>query len=85
MPKVTNIPPNEGKVIEIDGAPVAVYNDGERLHAFSAVCPHEACDIEWNGDQKNWICPCHGSRFTATGGVINPPAKTDLERRELGA
>lgn len=83
MANITDIPANEGKVIEIDGVPSAVYNDGTRFHAFSTVCPHEACDIEWDSDQKNWSCPCHGSRFKATGEVVNPPAKTNLEPMEI--
>jgi Rieske Fe-S protein len=54
---------------------VALYRDGGgNMHAFSSVCPHRGCDVEWNGEEKVWDCPCHGSRFTAEGAVIRGPA-----------
>ncbi len=58
---------------------VALYRDGGgNLHALSSVCPHRGCDVEWNGDEKVWDCPCHGSRFTSEGAVIRGPAAQPL-------
>jgi Rieske Fe-S protein len=34
--------------------------------------------VHWNNDEKSWDCPCHGSRFTYEGKVINGPANADL-------
>jgi glycine/D-amino acid oxidase-like deaminating enzyme/nitrite reductase/ring-hydroxylating ferredoxin subunit len=58
---------------------IAVYRD-ERgaLHEHSAVCPHLGCLVQWNGSEKTWDCPCHGSKFDALGKVINGPANRDL-------
>jgi Rieske Fe-S protein len=53
------------------------------LHAFSAVCPHLGCVVRWDGCEKTWDCPCHGSRFDALGRVLNGPAISDLERVEV--
>jgi Rieske Fe-S protein len=58
---------------------VALYRDGGgNLHALSSVCPHRGCDVEWNGEEKVWDCPCHGSRFTSEGAVIRGPAAQPL-------
>ncbi len=43
-------------------------------------CPHMGCRLEWNDEEKSWDCPCHGSRFTNEGELIDNPAQTDLQR-----
>lgn len=55
---------------------VALYRDeAGALHEFSAVCTHLGCVVAWNGKEKTWDCPCHGSRFdSADGHVVNGPA-----------
>ena len=59
----------------------AVYKDeGGVTHQYSAVCPHLGCIVQWNELEKSFDCPCHGSRFTCEGKLINGPAKTDLKR-----
>ena len=69
------VPVGEGKVVEGEEGKVALYhaNDG-RLHRLSAVCTHMGCIVGWNSAEKSWDCPCHGSRFSPTGQVINGPA-----------
>lgn len=58
----------------------AVYKDDQgELHFFSAVCPHLGCVVQWNQDEQSFDCPCHGSRFTCRGVVINGPATGDLK------
>jgi glycine/D-amino acid oxidase-like deaminating enzyme/nitrite reductase/ring-hydroxylating ferredoxin subunit len=59
---------------------VAVYRDeAGNFKAYSAVCPHMGCVVQWNNDEKSFDCPCHGSRFTCTGHLMNGPANTNLE------
>jgi Rieske Fe-S protein len=77
--KKSEIPQGEGKVVEINGQKVAVYNDSGTLKAHSTVCPHLQCDVEWNASEKSWDCPCHGSKFKATGEVTQGPAEQNLD------
>ncbi len=40
-------------------------------------CPHLGCALKYNRDEHSWDCPCHGSRFTKEGQLINNPATDD--------
>lgn len=73
----------EGAIMGAGLKKVAVYRDqNSELHTFSAVCPHLHCIVRWNGDEKTFDCPCHGSRFTCMGEVINGPAAEGLRKVE---
>ena len=37
-------------------------------------CPHLGCALKWNRAENSWDCPCHGSRFTESGEVLDNPA-----------
>jgi len=59
---------------------IAAYKDESGyLHAFSAVCTHLGCIVQWNDGDRTWDCPCHGSRFDHEGHVVNGPAIRDLK------
>ena len=40
-------------------------------------CPHLGCALKYNKAEHSWDCPCHGSRFSESGQVINNPATDD--------
>jgi glycine/D-amino acid oxidase-like deaminating enzyme/nitrite reductase/ring-hydroxylating ferredoxin subunit len=74
------VAPGEGKIVSVDGKKVALYrSDDGTVRALSPVCPHMGCDVAWNNAERTWDCPCHGSRFTPEGRVVNGPATSDLE------
>ncbi len=63
---------------------IAVYKDSDgKINAFSAVCPHLGCILQWNPEEESFDCPCHGSRFTKSGVVINGPATDNLKPVEV--
>ncbi len=75
-----DVKPGEGKVLKIKGKPVACSRDDDgQITTVSAVCTHMGCLVRWNGAERTWDCPCHGSRFQATGEVMAGPAETPLE------
>jgi Rieske Fe-S protein len=83
---VGEIPPGEGAVLRSGLRKLAVYRDPSgALRELSAVCPHLGCIVEWNSGEKTWDCPCHGSRFTAEGHVINGPANAGLSPADSAA
>lgn len=43
-------------------------------------CPHMGCALKYNKEEHSWDCPCHGSRFTDKGELIDNPATDDLKR-----
>jgi Rieske Fe-S protein len=75
----------EGKIVRLGGEKLAVFrDDAGGVHAFSPVCPHLGCHVDFNTAEKTWDCPCHGSRFgSADGTVINGPAKTGLSAKKV--
>lgn len=79
--EVREILPGEGKTVSIDGEKLAAYRDESgRLHLVSAVCTHLGCIVHFNPVEKSWDCPCHGSRFTTRGDVIEGPALKNLSQ-----
>jgi Rieske Fe-S protein len=74
-----SIPHGSGAVLRRGVQKVAAYCDENgKIREFSAVCPHLGCIVEWNDTEKSWDCPCHGSRFSTEGAVLNGPANTGL-------
>jgi glycine/D-amino acid oxidase-like deaminating enzyme/nitrite reductase/ring-hydroxylating ferredoxin subunit len=76
-----NIARGQGKIVSLDGKKIAAYRDVRgKLTLLSPVCTHLKCIVRWNDADQTWDCPCHGSRFKATGEVFSGPAEQPLER-----
>ncbi|CCQ97617.1 putative Rieske 2Fe-2S iron-sulfur protein yhfW [[Clostridium] ultunense Esp] len=79
LPKDIRIEPGEGKVIKIEGERVGAYRDEKgTLHLVNTTCPHMGCELNWNSAERSWDCPCHGSRFTYKGEIIEGPSVKPL-------
>lgn len=47
--------------------------------ALTAVCTHLGCIVKWVDDKGEFLCPCHGGRFSAEGKVLGGPPPLPLE------
>jgi len=47
--------------------------------AVDATCSHESCTVT-GADGNVYVCPCHGSRYSRTGQVLEGPAKASLRQ-----
>jgi cytochrome b6-f complex iron-sulfur subunit len=55
---------------------VVLFSDNEGFYAISTTCTHLGCVVKWSGDEFH--CPCHGSQFDQSGGIIKGPAPKGL-------
>lgn len=83
-PSVEKLECGEGMIVRSEGDAIAAYRDSEgTVHGVSATCTHLGCTVQWNGAEKSWDCPCHGSRFGTDGCVLAGPATTPLTKVEV--
>jgi glycine/D-amino acid oxidase-like deaminating enzyme/nitrite reductase/ring-hydroxylating ferredoxin subunit len=86
VPDADSLAPGEGGIVRLDGDKVAAFRDDDgTLHALSPVCTHVGCLVGFNRAERTWDCPCHGSRFTLAGEVLEGPALAPLQRRRGSA
>lgn len=55
---------------------------GEFL-ALSAVCTHLGCIVKWVDESQEFLCPCHGGRFSTAGQVLGGPPPKPLATYEV--
>ncbi|MGF1473186.1 MAG: ubiquinol-cytochrome c reductase iron-sulfur subunit [Rubrobacteraceae bacterium] len=79
--QTSEVPTNSAKPFTNDEQPaVLVHLEDGDFAAYSAVCTHQQCTVEYQQDTGELACPCHGSLFDpADGGkVVNGPAQQPL-------
>ncbi len=76
-----DLAPGEAGIVTHDDRRAAAYRDEKGgLHVVSPVCTHLWCQLRWNDAEASWDCPCHGSRFSPDGEVLQGPATNPLKR-----
>jgi len=67
-----------GAVVQFNGGSLLVAHTGQTAFtALSSVCTHQSCLITGFADQQ-FVCTCHGSKFSTGGQVTQGPARTAL-------
>lgn len=79
--KAAALKPNSGAIFPFGSKPAIVVRspDGE-LSAFSAVCTHLECTVQFNADTSQIWCACHNGLYDLAGNVISGPPPRGLER-----
>jgi len=80
--KFDDLPEDRGTRVSIADTPVLLVRQGDKVHAFSADCPHAGAPLEQGAICNGRIvCPWHKGTFAiADGSLIEPPALAGLQR-----
>jgi cytochrome b6-f complex iron-sulfur subunit len=75
--KASALAPNSGKVIPFGAQPAIVVRTQEgELRAFTAVCTHLSCTVQYRSDLQQIWCACHNGHYDLTGrNVSGPPPR----------
>src|SRR5579862_6246882 len=57
-----------------------VRRPDSQVVAFAPQCTHLGCAYHWDSAARNFLCPCHSSRFSIDGNVLSGPAPRPLDR-----
>lgn len=75
---------DEGAPVTVNGQRAGGYRDQDgNIHLVDTTCTHLGCEVEWNHGERTWDCPCHGSRYSIDGEVLNGPAVKPLTKIDL--
>lgn len=74
-----------GLIIPVEDQPIVLtYSQQAGVTAFSAICTHLGCVVQWDSTGGFIQCPCHDGRFNAqTGAVISGPPPAPLPTRDV--
>jgi nitrite reductase/ring-hydroxylating ferredoxin subunit/uncharacterized membrane protein YphA (DoxX/SURF4 family) len=64
------------------GSPAVLFKSKTGVYAYSAVCTHEGCTVQYNSASKNLQCGCHGAVFDPgkDGTVVTGPTNKPLPK-----
>ena len=71
-----------GSATRIPVRNVWIFRDEQGFYAISAVCTHLGCIVDRSEEQ--FVCPCHGTLFSADGKALSGPAPAPLPWLEIG-
>lgn len=75
------VPPNTGRIFKFGSRPgIVVRTPTGELRAFSAVCTHLACTVQYREDLSHIWCACHNGHYDLNGINIAGPPPRPLER-----
>lgn len=79
--KAASLRPNSGIVFKFGNKPAIVVRttDGE-WRAFSAVCTHLECTVQFRADTSQLWCACHNGIYDLSGNVVSGPPPRGLEK-----
>jgi cytochrome b6-f complex iron-sulfur subunit len=76
---LAELPVGGVKPVSYGGQSAIVLRTPESIKAFSLVCTHLGCLVQWQEARREFYCPCHDGRFDAFGEAIAGPPTVPLE------
>jgi nitrite reductase/ring-hydroxylating ferredoxin subunit len=82
--KKSDIPPGQGRMFEVGGKQLAVFNVAGKLHAIDNVCKHQGGPLA-EGDLEGCVvtCPWHGWTYDVTSGESPDDPDTKVTRFDV--
>ncbi|HXB73693.1 MAG TPA: ubiquinol-cytochrome c reductase iron-sulfur subunit [Candidatus Acidoferrales bacterium] len=78
--KVADLKPNSGKIVKFGNKPVLLVHVNETdWKAFSAVCTHLNCTVQYQEARREIWCACHNGTYDLEGRVSSGPPPKPLE------
>ena len=82
--KLSEVPPNTGKIFKFGNKPgILVHTETGDFKAFSAVCTHLDCIVQYRPETKQIWCACHNGQYNLSGQNIGGPPPRPLEEYEV--
>ena len=82
--KLSEVPPNSGKIFKFGNKPgILVHTAQGEFKAFSAVCTHLECIVQYRDDTKQIWCACHNGQYNLSGKNIGGPPPRPLEEYQV--
>lgn len=71
------------RIIDVKVGSAWVVKTGDEIKAYSTVCPHLGCAVDYDADANKFKCPCHDSAFGTKGEVEAGPSPRPLDELEV--
>ena len=70
------------KFVAASGAPAYLFRTKSGVFAYSAICTHQGCTVDYLKAGKKLICPCHSGSFDPfdSGKVVAGPPERPLDK-----
>jgi Rieske Fe-S protein len=82
--KTSEIRPNQGLIFKFGSKPgILIETTAGDYRAFSAVCTHLACTVQYKPDESLIWCACHNGRYDLNGKNISGPPPRPLEEYKV--
>jgi Rieske Fe-S protein len=79
--KVQDLKPNTGKIVKFGSLPVILVRTSEtEWRAFSAICTHLNCTVQYKESSHQIWCACHNGLYNLNGQVVSGPPPRPLEQ-----
>lgn len=83
--KVQDLKPNSGKIVKFGNKPALLVRLSDtEWRAFSAVCTHLNCTVQYRDTTQQIWCACHNGTYDLNGRVVSGPPPRPLEEYAVG-